>query len=203
MRKLILILILLIANTKSGWALQIDPVENARLQAGTTVHIVVKPDTNENWKAIFFGVDRLQYDMSQKAYVGEMTLPQDEELGFVELSIIAVDYAGKETEFIRSVEILPPSGVTLKGLRIRDDQKTLFIRAGRKEKIDLYGQYSDGIERYLSGASSAITFTSSDEKVATVANDGLVTAISVGQSKVTISIGNKKLVIIISVKPKK
>jgi hypothetical protein len=145
----------------------------------------------------------LKYDKREKAYVGHMMLPPNEELGFVKLSIIAIDNTGKETEFVRSVEILPPSGVTLIGLRIRDDQIQLYMRVGRKEKIDLYGQFSDGIERYLSGSSSTVTYTSSDANVATVTNDGLIIARDVGQATINVRTGGKKISIAVAVKPKK
>lgn len=96
-----------------------------------------------------------------------------------------------------------PSTVTLLGMRVRDDQKYLFMDTGGKRKIRLYGQYSDGIERDVSSSATGTTYTSSDEKIAVADSNGLVTAVAPGTAKITIKNGKNEITVVVDVKPKK
>ena len=204
MRYLVMVFFLLISFTKTGWAIQIvEPAEGAKLIVGTKVRIVVKPDPGEKWKGVYLGFDALKHDPIANIYTDEMTIEQDEDIGSSKFSVIAIDETGKEIELTRTVYIVLPPSVKLESLKVRDDQKTLFMRVGSKRKIYLYGKFSDGVERKLFAATSIITYATSDEKVATVATDGLVTGIGVGQAQITVASGDKKLVIGVSIKPKK
>jgi hypothetical protein len=95
---------------------------------------------------------------------------------------------------------LPPA-VTLQGIRVRDDQKHLFMRTEGKRKLYVLGQFSDGVERDVS-ATFGTTYTSNDEEVATVDSEGLISARGVGTAKIKVENGNFELVVNATVRPR-
>ncbi|TAK03475.1 MAG: Ig-like domain-containing protein [Candidatus Manganitrophaceae bacterium] len=90
---------------------------------------------------------------------------------------------------------------TLQGLRVNDNQ--LFLRVGGNEQLLIYGQYSDGVERHVEDPATGTTYQSTDPRVATVDEKGLVTAIAPGKAVITVKNANKQLQIQVNVKPKK
>lgn len=207
MRLYVLVLIGILtfnAVARLGYAIEIsEPVEGSQIPIGTTVRIVVKPATGETWKAVYFGFDPIEYDAVQHEYIKKVPVLPEADIGATSLKILAIDGSGKEFELTRTVYINLPSNVKLESLKVRDDQKTLFMRVGSKRKIFLYGKFSDGVERKMFAASRETTYKTIDEKIASVSDEGLVTAINSGQAKVIITNGDKKLEIGVSIKPRK
>lgn len=86
-----------------------------------------------------------------------------------------------------------PSTVILQGLRVNDDQRTIFPVVGTIKKLYIYGKYSDGFDRRLDDPATGTTYETSDPKIATVDIKGLVTAVAPGKAVITVKNGDKRL----------
>ncbi|MEO5657202.1 MAG: Ig-like domain-containing protein [Nitrospiria bacterium] len=96
-----------------------------------------------------------------------------------------------------------PSFITLKSLRVRDDQRMEFIRVSRTRTLYVYGQFSDGIERQVSSSALGTTYQSTDATIATVDSEGMIAAKSVGKTTITVKNGSAQLKVEVHVLPPK
>jgi len=126
-------------------------------------------------------------------YVGPVT--------FNAMGRVLEQKTGTPPEAEITIMIKLPSSVILQQIRVRNDQKNLFMKVNGKTQIRVYGQFSDGIERHVESASGGTTYSGSDEKIAIVNVDGLITALAPGKAVITIRNGDKQLTINVSVKP--
>lgn len=95
--------------------------------------------------------------------------------------------------FANDISVVVRVTATLQGLRVNDDQRTIFPIVGSSRKLYIYGQYSDGIERHLEDPATGTTYESSDPKVATIDANGLVKAVAPGKAVITVKNGDKQL----------
>ena len=164
----------------------VEPVEGQTVQLGSTLRIVVKPEPGESWKGVAIGFDEVPYDSSLNAYVREFQVPSKGKFGPLKLTITALSENDDLVTLTRTITVAPPSNLSLNDIRIRDDQKKLFFfAAGDSYQLRVTGQFSDGVERDVSGGFGT-TYTSSDEDVVTIDANGLVTAQRVGTAKIKV-----------------
>ncbi len=207
----VLSICLMVFQSSTLWALElISPPQNTEVHPGDTITIKVEPSPGEKVGRVFFG-----------GFGTEVTAPPYEyqykigphNIGDIKFTIFAIKpdsegpFASPDAQFSSSIELhlkstLPPT-VTLQGIRIRNDQKSLFMETDNKRKIKVYGQYTDGIERDVSSSATGTTYTSSDEKIAIVDSNGLVTAVGPGTAKITIKNGKYEITVKVDVKAKK
>lgn len=128
-------------------------------------------------------------------YVGPVT--------FYAIGRVLGQKTGEPPQAEVTINVTLPNTVTVQKIRVDSDQETLFLRLSKKEAIYVFGQYSDGVERNVSSSATGTTYTTSDEKIAGVDPDGLVTAIGVGTAKITVKNGDKTIAIDVVVKAKK
>jgi hypothetical protein len=88
-----------------------------------------------------------------------------------------------------TVLITLPQTVTLRGMRVDDDQRTLFFRTvGDSTGLRVVGRFSDGIDRDIS-VGFGTAYTSSDEAVVTADTGGMITARGVGTARIKVTNG--------------
>lgn len=101
------------------------------------------------------------------------------------------------------VNITIKTRANLLGLRVNDDQRTLFLRVGNNRALAIYGQYSGGVERHLEEPESGTTYETSDPKIITVNARGVVSGVAPGKAFITVKNQGKELQIKVQVEPKK
>ncbi|MEW6684158.1 MAG: Ig-like domain-containing protein [Nitrospirota bacterium] len=92
-----------------------------------------------------------------------------------------------------TIQVVLPANVTLNAIRVRDDQRILFMRVGGKRKSYVYGQFSDGVERLVSSTTSGTRYEVADPSIAVVDGEGVVTMLATGTTTITITNGDKRL----------
>jgi len=212
MRKAISIIVIFrLLMPAAIWALEISsPVENQAFTAGDALSVVVKPSPNEQWIAVIYGINKMDYDSLTGSYKIEIKIPPSL-LGPQILTVTGVDKNGNELEANRSILVkLPPDvvlrsivvGTKFMGLRKLPPDNT-FIDAENIEtrQLGVAGIYSDGIQRYIVSSSAGTTYTSNDERVVTVDSEGKVTAHGVGKAKITVKNGKFSATVDVIVKP--
>lgn len=207
MRKIVRIVLiagLFLLSVSAVWAFDIiEPTEGQKIELGTVLRVVIKPQIGEKIISVGVGFDEIPYNSSMGAFVREFPIPKEAKPREIVLKIEVLLETKEILQATRTIYFTIPTSVTVQKIRVDSDQETLFMRVSKKEAIYVFGQYSDGVERNVSSSASGTTYTTSDENIAVVDTDGLVTAIGVGTAKITVRNGDKTLVIDVVVKAKK
>lgn len=200
------VVLLILGVVSTSWGITItEPKSGTVYHPGDKVNVRAVADTGE----IFIGV----FLYSLKSYASvidnlppyELEYTIDPKFTGEDIIVASGKYPnGNTVEAEVKILVTLPSSVTVTGIRVRDDQKYLFMsRIPEDEKIRVYGQYSDGVERDVSSSAAGTTYTSSDEKIATVDANGLVTAVAPGTARITIKNGKNEITVRVDVKPKR
>lgn len=182
---------------RPGWTLEvIQPAEGQRVELGSTLRIVVKPQPGETWKGVAAAFEALSFDSTLGAYVGQFPVPARSQLGPREIMITALSNEDEEVKLKRNILIVLPSNIKLQKLLVDTDPIIItklppeedpnMIRVFETEKLGVGGMYSDGVQRDTSSAASGTTYQSSDEKVVKIDPNGNITVAGPGTAVITI-----------------
>lgn len=188
-----------------------SPVAGTKIEAGSTV--TARLDSEGAWPLIgvlfcaygkggevmgsdFVVVPPYRFTVQiPPEYIGPVT--------FYAIGRVLGQKTGEPPQAEVKINVTLPISVAAQSLRVDRDQEALYLRLNDQEKLYVYSRYSDNVERDVSSSSTGTTYTTSDEKIAVVDTDGLVTAVAIGQAKITVKNGDKTIVIDVDVKPKK
>ncbi len=208
---LLFFIVSLLFFSRPGWTLEvIKPAEGQRVEVGSTLRIVVKPQPGEKWKGVAAAFEALSFDKTLGAYVGRFPVPARAQLGPREIMITALSNEDEEVKLKRNIVIVLPSNIKLQKLLVDTDPIIMtklppgedpnMIRVFETEKLGVGGMYSDGVERDTSSAASGTTYQSSDEKVVKIDPNGNITAVSPGTAVITIRNGDQSAKVKVIVK---
>jgi hypothetical protein len=200
LKTIIILTLFIISCSNAVTALEIiEPVEGQSYEIGSTIRIVVKPGTGEKWIKAGVGFTEIPYSLLNGAFIGEYNISKDMTPGEIELMISAISESNQVVALKRKIKIVLPSSVILKTIDIDPNPVFLYkmplnsdpndVRIFETKSLGVGGMYSDGVERGIASASSGTTYTSSNEKVVTVSQNGKVTAQSIGAAKIIVRNG--------------
>jgi hypothetical protein len=206
------LVIILLAMTQTTLALIItSPKDGSTFKVGDTVKLVAEltPGSQDDLKIGFvdfffskgFNPHCPEEISTHPRYECSFTIPVGSPRA-VRISAVGETVDGAISAPEIAINILLSSSVVLQDLKSFTGNKLYLVRLGQNAQLYITGTYSDGIEREHWLASTGTTYLSSNDKIATVNADGLVTAIAAGNAQITVSNGSKKLVVNVIVKPK-
>jgi hypothetical protein len=193
-------------HPREAWAFRISsPANGAVIEAGSNVSVQVDTEGTTRLVGVLFATsgEQLGGEFDAKPpFEWEVQIPMDY-LGSLTFTAMGRIF-GQGTDPVPQAEVtvrvvLPPS-IILQGLQVHEDQETLFMRVGAKEKIYLYGQFSDGVKRNISSSATGTMYQTSDARIATVDTEGLVTAIAPGKAVIITKNGNRQIQIGVQIK---
>ncbi len=203
----------LISVSSVCWGLTItEPKPMTVYYPSDTVVVKVEAGQGENINALFIAVQKLGKGTGffTPPYTYEFVIDKD----FIgNDTIVAIAKLTNNTSIEVKVEItvVLPSDVVLKGIDV--DPKVIFLyklppgtdsnkmRIFETKSFGVGGTYSDGIEREITSSANGTTYTSSDEKIVTVASEGKVKAQGIGRTKITVRNGKYSAEVKVIVKP--
>jgi hypothetical protein len=186
------------------------PTEGQNIVVGETFDVWIRPLPGETCERIETAdMPPIPFNPATGRFEGKVTLNREHPLGKTnffapgEPAIECQDAAMK-------INVVLPTTTVLQGIRVEEQDLFLTkVPVGTRgahfyetEQLRVEGQYSDSVERDIS-SSMGTTYTSSDEKVATVDAEGLVTAHAPGTARITIKNGKHELTVEALVKEKK
>jgi len=196
-----------------AWAFRFtSPAEGTQVEAGSTVTVRVDPEGVGVLIGVMFVANggTMETNMGTDfvvlpPYTWSFTISKNY-VGSVNVTA-AGKVLGQKTGTAPMAELnlvaVVPSTIILKSLRVRDDQRTLFMRPSWAEKLYVYGQFSDGIERQVSSSTLGTTYQSADATIAMVDPEGMIAAKSVGKTTITVKNGSAQLKVEVNVLPPK
>ena len=212
--KLFFLLLSIILVWTPVWALSIiSPKEGVEFYAGDQLTIVAKPDPGEEWEKVIFGVYPMSYNAITKEYTYTLTIPRDLSGVIDDMYVIAADKSGNVVKLWRKIIVKIPPDVVLESISIYPEYILLVKlmpddpqeekEKYEKRQISVDGRYSDNVERDITGSIRGTLYRSSDENVATVNPEGLVTAQSPGTARIIVQNGKHRTEVTVEVLPVK
>lgn len=126
-------------------------------------------------------------------YVGPLT--------FTAIGRVLGQKTGVAPEAEVTINVVLPANVQITAIRVRDDQRTLFMEVEERLKVYVYGQFSDGVEREVSSVNSGTQYEVADPGIAVVDGEGLITVLAPGTTTIKITNGSKQLQIEVRARP--
>ncbi len=211
MKRVCIISIMMLIWAGSSAAFEIiEPVEGQRVEVGSAMRVVVKPQPGESLKIVGIAFEPLTFDGNLGVYIGVFPVPSETRLGPRELLITALSEGDQEIVSKRTVIVaLPPS---LRLQSIQADPKEMFLRKlpsgsdpnkvrfEERERLVVMGQFSDGVEREVSFPEAGTTYQTSNPEIALVNSDGMVTAVSPGKTIIKVMNGDYAVQVSVAVR---
>jgi hypothetical protein len=197
---LINLVLLLLLNASLAYSLTIiQPANNSIFFTGQAVKVVVEAAPDENIAGIIVS------STSTGSSTGVILKPPfefelrigDQYVGNARIRAVALlkDETAVETGIDVTIQlkhdVILEKLETSKSMSI---QKSLSGKPLAKERIQIRGMYSDGIRRDINILNN-VAYISSDPTVASVDNQGIVTAQELGWATISISAGDKKEIV--------
>lgn len=203
--------LLLLAVSQSSLALVIiSPKNGDTFKEGDTVKIVaeISPESSEDRKigyvsfSVTKGLDNCPDEIiTHPRYECSFVIPPGSPR-VIKIGAEGVTTDGTIDSPWVTIYISLPSTVILQKLKSFTGNRMFFSQLGENSQLYIVGAYSDGVERELQKSQTGTTYTSSNENVVTVNADGLATARTAGRASITVTNGDKKLLIDVIVEPK-
>lgn len=191
-----------------AWSFTINaPAPKARADAGSIVRVRVDASDAPPLSGVMFSAYGNYEKLLGAQFVANgpfewsLLLPPDYS-GPAVITARGVLRNGKEAappEAKVTFYVMLPGNVELQGITLSDNQKQFVMRSHASRKLLVYGKYSDGMERDISGESSGTTYTSMDKSVAVVDADGDVTARAAGKTQIIIKNGKYETAVNVTV----
>jgi hypothetical protein len=191
------IFLMIMTSVSMGWALTItQPQSGAAFHPGDRVMVRAEPAVGETFQAVFIRTLHQPHSTIDVEAPYEFEFTIDPVFTGADTILVSgkLPNGGIVEAEVQILVTLTPS-VVLEGIRVDRDQETLFMQVGSKRKIYVDGTFSDGVVRDVSSTFMGTTYTTSNEKIATVDANGLVTATGPGTAKITIKSGKHELTI--------
>jgi hypothetical protein len=188
------------------------PKNGEIFRPGDKVVVELKVGPTENLKGVMFYTLKIhESDINLIVpYNFEFTIP----LEFMGTETIVANGKLQDDSHIESkvqINVVIPSNIVLKDIVI--DRSKIYLTkmpAGtlgsnfyEQRQLRIKGQFSDGVVRDLSSSATGTEYLSSNSNIAIVDQQGLVTAVSPGDAKITIKNGGKQVEISVAVKMKR
>jgi hypothetical protein len=177
-----------------------EPKSNAVFHPGDRVTVKAVTAPNERPAEVFIFSTQMDFSIltTMPPYELSFVIPSN----FTGKDILVVSAKSSDGNIVESevqIQVVLPQTVVLKDISV--DPKQIFleklpassdpnkVRAAETRSIGVGGVYSDGVKRNITSSQDGTTYTSSNEKVATVSPEGKVVAQGVGTAKITVRNG--------------
>jgi len=176
----------------------VTPKKGESFHAGDTITLLAKLSPGEEITTVAFHSSKLLFEtVNGPPFQFDYKIPP-EFVGELRVWAIGKNDHNPSAPFIDApkitVNVILPPTVTLQAIGM--DTQIMFLlfesEEPNTERLFVAGRYSDGISRDLTSSASGTTYESTDEKVATVDKEGIVTGISIGKAFIVAKNGDKE-----------
>jgi pimeloyl-ACP methyl ester carboxylesterase len=177
-----------------------SPSEGALFRPGDEVTIVVSPQEGRtiSFVAIFAGIGRglVQSELIElPPYMVKFKIPLPY-LGAYPIAVMARDSNGNEA--YAEINTIVQSNAQLQRIEVSPSSVSLSSK-GSFKRLEVSGQFSDGVKRDLTTKTTGTTYVSDNANVVQVSENGVITAVDQGSAIVRVTNQNQSVDIPVNV----
>ncbi|HVT17502.1 MAG TPA: CARDB domain-containing protein [Thermoanaerobaculia bacterium] len=171
---------------QSGGLQIVSPSPGTTVASGESVHVVVMPQVGLAVDSVLLAGPGLAQLQPSAPFVFDVTIPP-ELAGTINLTALAVDAGGVLVSSLPLPLLVRPAA-TLQSLQLLPPELSL-AGTGASVRPQVYGQFSDGYSRRLTGPGLGTEFLTSTPAIATATSDGVITGVSPGATTLKVRMG--------------
>jgi hypothetical protein len=162
------------------------PTSGTVVQAGETIPVVVAPAADLAVNSVLFvGPDVALVD-EVAPFEFNLEIPSDV-LGTFEVTAFGAGENILVEANVVSLQVTTTAAITSMTLL---QHEFFLLGVGDTRQIYAFGEYSDGESREISGNFAGTTYLTADAAIATVSADGVISAVSAGETTITVRNGS-------------
>ena len=172
----------------------VSPKDGAELPIGSEVVIQVQPSPDDDIVRVYMsGSEEAMKYNDKTGYFEQRVKLRGDALGSIPVEVVSVNSKNVISTAAVNVNVKLPPVLPLISLRIHAEQRKLVLEGiGEQQHLQVIGEFPDGTVRIISAKLYGTTYASRNTEVATVDANGMVTAVSLGETVIVVRNGENE-----------
>jgi hypothetical protein len=185
----------LLGLSSSLFAVEIvSPQDGVEIPIGSEVVVQVQPSPDDDIVRVYMsGSEEAMKYNDKTGYFEQRVKLRGDAFGSVPVEVTSVNSKNVISTATVNVNVKLPPVLPLVSLRVHAEQRKLVLEAiGEQQNLQVIGEFPDGTVRIISANLYGTTYVSRNTDVATVDANGIVTAMSAGETTIVVRNGQKE-----------
>jgi len=172
----------------------VSPQDGLEIPIGSEVVIQVQPSPDDDIVRVYMSGSEEPMKYNDKTgYFEQRVKLRGDAFGSVPVEVTSVNSKNVISTATVNVYVKLPPVLPLISLRIHAEQRKLVLEGiGEQQNLQVIGEFPDGTVRIISAELYGTTYVSRNTGVATVDANGIVTAMSVGETVIVVRNGQNE-----------
>jgi hypothetical protein len=170
------------------------PKDGAELPIGSEVVIQVQPSTGDDIVRVYMsGSEEAMKYNDKTGYFEQRVKLRGDAFGSIPVEVTSINSKNVVSTAAVNVNVQLPPVLPLISLRIHAEQRKLVMESiGEQQNLQVIGEFPDGTVRIISAKLFGTTYLSKNPDIATVDANGIVTAVSLGETVIVVHNGESE-----------
>jgi hypothetical protein len=183
----------------------VSPEDGADIPLGSEVTIQVQPSPDDDIVRVYLSgsEESMKYNDATGYFEQRIKLRGDA-FGSIPLEVLSINSKHVVSTAAVNVNVQLPPVLPLISLRIHAEQRRLVLEGiGERQNLQVIGEFPDGTVRIISAKLYGTTYVSRDTGIAMVDPNGIVTAVSLGETVIVVKNGESETLarVVVRAKP--
>ena len=172
----------------------VSPQDGVEIPIGSEVVVQVQPSPDDDIVRVYMsGSEEAMKYNDKTGYFEQRVKLRGDAFGSVPVEVTSVNSKNVISTATVNVYVKLPPVLPLISLRIHAEQRQLLLEGiGEHKNLQVIGEFPDGTVRIISAKLYGTTYVSRNTDVATVDANGIVTAMSVGETVIVVRNGQNE-----------
>ena len=169
----------------------VSPKDGAEIPIGSDVVIQVQPSTDDDIVRVYMsGSEEAMKYNDKTGYFEQRVKLRGDAFGSVPVEVTSINSKNVVSTAAVHVHVQLPPVLPLISLRIHAEQRKLILEGiGEQQNLQVIGEFPDGTVRIISAKLYGTTYLCKNPAIATVDANGIVTAVSLGETLIVVRNG--------------
>ena len=172
----------------------VSPKDGAEIPIGSEVVIQVQPSTDDDIVRVYMsGSEEAMKYNDKTGYFEQRVKLRGDAFGSIPVEVVSINSKNVTSTAAVHVNVKLPPVLPLISLRIHAEQRKLILEGiGAQQHLQVIGEFPDGTVRIISAKLYGTTYVSQNPAIATVDANGIVTAVSLGETVIIVRNGESE-----------
>jgi len=172
----------------------VSPKDGDEIPIGSEVVVQVQPSTDDDIVRVYMsGSEEAMKYNDKTGYFEQRVKLRGDAFGSIPVEVVSINSKNVTSTAAVHVNVKLPPVLPLISLRIHAEQRKLILEGiGAQQHLQVIGEFPDGTVRVISAKLYGTTYVSENPAIATVDANGVVTAVSLGETVIIVRNGESE-----------